>query len=442
MSLNVGPPQARPLAKEQRAAVLAALKDRLSKRYVDRKRRAAIVASLTQRERAGAYDIADPMVFASKLTRDLQTFGKDGHLRLIFDPEEASLLYKDGGAGVVTPAMIVEQAQAARRFNHGITEQRMFPGNVRYVRLQTFKRWTGEESEKAYDRAMMFLAGGDAIILDVRGNNGGPPEPYIYLMSHFVAPRTLLFTLFRDEKKAYEKRALDSLPAGRLSGKPLYVLTDAKTFSGGEFVAYDVRHRKLGEIIGTKTAGAANEMHALPLTHGFVANISVGSPIFPATGSNWEGEGITPDIETPADLALDTALLRATEKLASTAPASLKQLAEEEVERLRDQLAKRKAVPRSPFLGFASGRGATPREGMPIDFVPADGTFAKMGVQEGDIFIEGNGIKIVSEAAVEEFIQSAKTGEPIRVTVRRSGKTMQLSGVVVGRSSERAVTWW
>ena len=40
------------------------------------------------------------------------------------------------------------------------------------------------------------------------------------------------------------------------------------------------------------------------------ATISVARAINPKTGTNWEGSGVTPDIQTPATHARDTAYLR------------------------------------------------------------------------------------------------------------------------------------
>ena len=59
--------------------------------------------------------------------------------------------------------------------NHGLTQMRVLQGNVRYLRIESFL-WDGERSKKAYDDAMRFLAGGDAAIIDIRGNGGGSPR--------------------------------------------------------------------------------------------------------------------------------------------------------------------------------------------------------------------------------------------------------------------------
>ena len=63
-----------------------------------------------------------------------------------------------------------------------------------------------------------------------------------------------------------------------------------------------------------------------------------------ATGRNWEKEGVVPDVETAPSLALQTALLLATEQLAANASADRKALGEKEAEKLRAELRKAEAA--------------------------------------------------------------------------------------------------
>src|SRR6185295_8308874 len=97
-----------------------------------------------------------------------------------------------------------------------------------------------------------------AIVIDLRGNGGGDPLAVRYLVSHFMAPNQLLITFLEAGKAPEESRTLADLPAGRLTGKPLYVLTDRRCGSACEDFAYAVQQFKLGELVGATTAGAAN----------------------------------------------------------------------------------------------------------------------------------------------------------------------------------------
>jgi hypothetical protein len=331
------------LSKSDRTAILKGLKAFITKEYVDPKRRASIVAGLLAKEREGRYELEDPKEFATRVKDDLTTIGQDGHLGLYYSPSFAARLQK-AAAGEERPRPEASLLPNARRANHGVREMRVYPGNIRYLHLDSFERWAGEESVRAYDHAMQFLAGGDAIIVDMRGNGGGSAEAYSYFESHFVEPNLPLFTSVLRGVKGEEVRAVDKLPAGRLTGKPLWVLSDAKVASATEAFLYDVRHRNLGTIVGQKSAGAANHNDYFPLPKGFVASISIGGPIMAATGGNWERAGVAPHVETPPELALKTALLLATEKVASMSPPELKAQAEKEVQKLTEELRQAKAA--------------------------------------------------------------------------------------------------
>jgi hypothetical protein len=331
------------LTKAERAEVLKGLKAVVAKEYVDQKLRSILVAGLTKGEREGRYTAEEPKAFAEQVSKDLNAISRDGHLGLYFSPAFFERLRdppKDNaqrGTDASLPAN-------ARRANYGIREMRVYPGNVRYLHLDSFGRWTGEESVKAYDHAMKFLADGDAVIVDMRGNGGGSAEAYSYFESYFVEPNLPLYTSVLRGVKGDEVRAVEKLPSPRLVGKPLWVLSDAKVASATEAFLYDVRHRNLGVIVGQKSAGAANHNEYFPLSRGFIASVSIGGPVMAATGGNWEKQGVVPHVETPPELALQTALLLATERLASTASADLKPLAEKEVLKLRGELEKAKAA--------------------------------------------------------------------------------------------------
>ena len=63
--------------------------------------------------------------------------------------------------------------------------------------------------------------------------------------------------------------------------------------------------------MGEKTAGAANAGRRYRLNEFFEANISNSLVRTIATGWNWEGTGVVPDVLAPADDALRVALERA-----------------------------------------------------------------------------------------------------------------------------------
>jgi len=307
--------EAQPIPREvssaQRAAALKSIIEAFEEKYVFPQMRPRIVERLRAAERSGRYNTDDPLDFAERVTEDLKDVGRDKHLSLSFDPAgyalASSAAYgKDG-----------EQAlwqRLAIREHHGLTEMRVLGGNVRYLRISRFD-WLTDETGAVYDDAMRFLKAGDAVIIDIRGNGGGAHAAVRYLVSHFMDPDVLEMTFLEGAQAPAQSRTLEHLPAGRMKGMPLYVLIDLSAASAAEAFAYDVQQFKLGELVGSKTVGAANNNTLLPIAPGFILSISYGRPVHPVSQTNWEGVGVMPSIQASPTRALEVAHSLALQRL-------------------------------------------------------------------------------------------------------------------------------
>jgi C-terminal processing protease CtpA/Prc len=111
---------------------------------------------------------------------------------------------------------------------------------------------------------------------------------------------------------------LPYIPGKRYVDKELYLLTSQRSFSGAEDFAYSLKNLKRATLIGETTGGGGHTTNGYQINEHFQVMVPDGYPINPITGTNWEGTGVTPDIEVPADLALETAHLTALEKLLQT----------------------------------------------------------------------------------------------------------------------------
>lgn len=302
------------LTKPQRDAVLAAIKQAVQSSYIFPDRAPGILARLDAARAAGRYNVASPNELAGLISGDLREASRDGHVYLEYAPER----YAAAAAGGATANQTLSQldAAAARRDNHGLAATQILPGNVRYLKIAAF-HWVSDETGQAYDDAMRFLKGGDAAIIDLRGNGGGSSEAVQYLVSHFLKAGTLEITFLQAGREPVQTRALDYLPAGRLSNTPLYVLIDDASASAAESFAYDVQQFKLGRLVGAGTAGAANNNEFKPIAPGFMLSLSIGRPVHPVSGGNWEGVGVAPDTKTSSARALDTAHAEALRLLGS-----------------------------------------------------------------------------------------------------------------------------
>ena len=113
------------------------------------------------------------------------------------------------------------------------------------------------------------------------------------------------------------------------AGKPVYVLIDEGTGSGAEEFAYDLQAMGRATLVGQTTSGAATPGGYRPLSGGFVAFIPMGIVSNMITGANWEGVGVPPDVEVPADEALPHAHRLALEAILKDATGVRRAIAEE-----------------------------------------------------------------------------------------------------------------
>lgn len=297
------------------ATEMAAL---LSKTYVVPELRSKFVERLNQGISSGRYDTSDREVLLERLNSDLDAVTPDKHLNVADNPALASQLAEPIAGGDDDSPLTPKQIAAAGKLNHGLAQLRLLPGNIRYLETTGFV-WAGDESERAYDNAVTFLSGGDAIIIDMRKNGGGSPEAVRYLISHFLPPNKPLMTFVLTTSGETRTATLPKLRAPSLRGKPLYVLTSKGSASAAEEFIGHVKGNALGELIGENSAGAGfrNQFFALP--NGFVISISVGQAILASTGKGWEAVGFAPDTVVPVDQALNLAQSRALTRLAGAA---------------------------------------------------------------------------------------------------------------------------
>jgi hypothetical protein len=316
------PDPATPLTPAQEHAIVDNAVKLIEKNYVLVDKRAAIVAELRRREAAGRYAIPNPAAFAQTLSDDLIEISQDRHMWFTLDPEgykAASLPQTASRSDPISDAAFV-------RNNQGYTEMRILPGNIRYVNLAGFE-WSGPATATVIAGVARFLRGGDAIILDLGGNGGGSADAVQGLVSYFMPPDNRVLMNFSDGRtgKTTATHVLSKLAGPRLTGIPFYVLISGNTGSAAEEFATHTRYFKLGTLVGSTTAGAANNDDVFAVAPFFLESISIGRPVHPVSGTNWERVGVAPDIAAPRAQALAAAQVAALTGLMQTASPERKQ---------------------------------------------------------------------------------------------------------------------
>jgi CubicO group peptidase (beta-lactamase class C family) len=259
------------------------------------------------RDRAGRkeYDeITDGRTLANRLTQHLQEVSKDKHLRVIFN---------DGSSPFFTQQMAdpaTRREMSAKR-NFSFEKVERLNGNVGYVDLRGFE--PPDLAGETATAAMNFLANTDALIFDLRQNGGGDPAMVAFLCSYFFNERTHLNDIYsRPDNHTQSFWTRETVPGKRYGAdKPVFVLTSNRTFSGAEEFSYNLKNLKRATIIGETTGGGAHPVRPQRMGKDFLITVPFARSINPITKTNWEGTGVTPDIDLPAPQALKAAHLLA-----------------------------------------------------------------------------------------------------------------------------------
>lgn len=258
------------------------------------------------------YDaITSAKEFSKKLTEDLQAISKDKHLRVRYSFKPIPVREKKGEPSAEE---VREFEIYLKRVNYGFEKVERMSGNIGYIDLRGFTDPVlGAETVAA---AMSFVSNTDALIFDLRQNGGGNPAMVALISSYLFGDKRVHLNdlYFRPENKTEEFWTNPGVSGKKYGDKDIYVLTSNRTFSGAEEFSNNLKVLKRATIIGETTGGGANPGTTFRMTENFGVFIPTGRAINPVTKTNWEGVGVKPDIDVPADQALKTAYLMALNK--------------------------------------------------------------------------------------------------------------------------------
>lgn len=310
--LHIGPVTASPeihdpaaLDAKTRAQVIDAALAALREGYVFPDVAQEMARAVRAHQRRGDYrGLRSERAFAIQLTEDLRRVSHDEHLRVDYFPAMGA----DGPPGPPPPGQ-PPQGPPPGPGDHGITRVERLPGNIGLIAMRGFVP-PSPGARDAIAEAMDAVHPTDALIFDMRQNGGGHPDMVALVCSYLFGPEPVQLSSFygRDGALIDEFQTSEQVQGQRYGDKDVYVLTSARTFSGGEAFAYDLKHLDRATIIGETTGGGAHPMRGMPLPGNFGISVPFARPINPVTQTNWEGTGVIPDIAVPAEDALERAL--------------------------------------------------------------------------------------------------------------------------------------
>jgi C-terminal processing protease CtpA/Prc len=264
-----------------------------------------MISAMRARHARGEYDrIVAPGEFADSLTAHLRQVSHDKHLRIIVRGATAG---NDNAQ---------QRPPTPPRSPDGLEEVTTLAGNIGYLRFSGFAD-AGRVGERI-TTAMTQLQSTDALIVDLRDNGGGSPTSVMHLAGHLFPERLLVARIYsRPDNSTTEMWTADITRAKYLE-KPVYVLTNRRTFSAAEAAAYHLQAFGRARVVGDTTGGGAHRVQAAELNQRFAMSVPFTRPTNVRTNTDWEGKGVIPDIAVNAAQALTTAQLAALRALPRT----------------------------------------------------------------------------------------------------------------------------
>lgn len=307
-------PAGPPLTAGTRAAAIDGVMKRLRDGYVFSDIARKMEQDVQEHAAKGAYDgITRGADLARILSAHLREVSKDTHILVSYSPEKRP---KRPAAKSTAEEQAKRKKQAAAA-NFGFKRVERLAGNVGYLELDGF--WRPAEAAEAAAAAMTFLTNTEALIIDLRSNGGGNPGTVALLSSYFLGeePVHLWDEHSRPGAVTCPVWSLPHVTGKRYLGKDVFLLTSRGTYSAAEGFAYTLKNLKRATIIGEATGGGAHPGDTQLVDEHFTVFVPTGRVVSPVTKTDWEGSGVKPDVQVPAQLALATAHIEALKRLAA-----------------------------------------------------------------------------------------------------------------------------
>ncbi len=170
--------------------------------------------------------------------------------------------------------------------NTNAVSARLFDAHFGYVRITSLAAGAEHEFQRAFDslRSTNKLKG---LILDLRYAGGSDYPAAIALADRFLTTEQPLADWGEGWKKSTTKTNAITLP--------VTLLVNHRTTGTAEALAGMMRHRDIGLLLGTNTAGQASMTRLFPLKNGREIRIAV-APLKVADGRELPRTGLKPDI--------------------------------------------------------------------------------------------------------------------------------------------------
>ncbi|MBV8086859.1 MAG: PDZ domain-containing protein, partial [Chloroflexi bacterium] len=171
-----------------------------------------------------------------------------------------------------------------------IVEAAILGGTIGYMHIYSFPQ--GVQTQIANALQTFEQRGATSVIVDVRTNTGGDHQTILSTLSLFIKSGQVESELLRNgQAQAFN---VDGTSFWK-NPKPLVVLADDDTQSGGELFAKAMQEEGGYQVVGTKTSGCTASAKLFDLGNGAGIEISTGK-IVSGKGVDINRAGVTPDV--------------------------------------------------------------------------------------------------------------------------------------------------
>lgn len=299
-----------PLPADEQRRVVSRVAAALRERYFDRQASQRASDSIEQHEQRGDYDaFSDGRTFAAHLTADIRYATGDMHLIVVH-------------SDIPLPTMLEIRSTVSEQDRASLLAQdctirnaEILPHRIGYLRLDSFPD-PGLCGPRVAS-ALAKMNGTDALVIDLRANGGGIPE-MVALVASSLIDRSVPWYNPRNGNAM----TLSPMKGSRLAEEPVFVLTSSRTNSAAEQFSYNLKMLHRAVIVGEKTAGNVHVGAFHPVDEHFGVGIPEQRIVNPYGVSDWEGQGVYPDVRVEASGALQTAETLAQKAIAERSAAA------------------------------------------------------------------------------------------------------------------------
>ena len=170
---------------------------------------------------------------------------------------------------------------------------------IGYIEISSFIKDTAKDFKLAVRD--LKKEGCKKFIIDLRNNGGGLTDESIEIADYLLPACKIM--------SENTKEGTETVYNSKASSADIdfVMLTSMNTASASEILAGAIQDNKAGLIIGEKTYGKGVTQLTRKFKDGSAVKITI-TEYFRPSGKTVNGEGITPDIEVPAEEALDAAI--------------------------------------------------------------------------------------------------------------------------------------